>query len=139
MHEDKFLYSRYGKANHFKVPEGYFDGLDQRVMQALSRDDQRALQPDGKKPAEVWSVSVPVRSKWVALRRTIISAAAGICVAVLALDAYLKHDNGQQASHGAAAVEAVSPDEKLSANMDMLCDYSMMDTDDMYAYMTNSR
>lgn len=48
MHEDKFLYSRYGKANHFKVPEGYFDGLDQRVMQALSRDDQRALQPDEK-------------------------------------------------------------------------------------------
>lgn len=43
MHEDKFLYSRYGKANHFKVPEGYFDGLDQRVMQALSRDDQRGF------------------------------------------------------------------------------------------------
>ena len=133
MHEDKFLYSRYGKANHFKVPEGYFDGLDQRVMQALSRDDLRALQPDEKKPAEVWSVSVPVRSKWVALRRTIISAAAGICVAVLALDAYLKHDNGQQASHGAAAVEGASPAEQLRASMDMGGDCSRVDTDDRYA------
>lgn len=136
--DEKFILSNYGKENHFKVPEGYFEAFDEKLLHNLPHVDMQPGNAKVEKPlAKV--VAMPHRSgRIVALRRTIISAAAGVCVAILTLQGLLKQGGEHHANHY-VSTEMVNSDVSLSANMDALFDYTMTDADDMYAYMSNAR
>ena len=41
-YEDKEIQERFGKENPFRVPEGYFDQLTERVMSQLPEREQQA-------------------------------------------------------------------------------------------------
>lgn len=136
--DEKYILSHLGKENHFKVPKGYFETFNERMM----RDLQHAVpRPSAEMPPArplATTIGMPRRSRLIALRRTIISAAAGICVAVLTLQGLLRH-GGEHLSGNRAITEEVSSDASVSASMDALFDYTMTDADDMYAYMSNAR
>lgn len=43
MKEENILRKRYGKENHFQVPEGYFDKLTEQVMANLPEQEARII------------------------------------------------------------------------------------------------
>ena len=135
--EEKYILSHYGKENHFRVPEGYFEAFNAKILQELPMTDKQSAGTVAAKPSAAF-IEMSRRSRLIELRRTIISAAAGICVAILTLQGLLKQNSGDHTSHY-ASTEEVNSDISLSANMDALFDYTMTDADDMYAYMSNAR
>lgn len=135
LKEEKFLRSHFGKTTPFKVPEGYFEGAQARIMQRVKATPQTNL--SASKP-----VVVPISHGWsAAVRRAVVGVAASVCVGLIALGGYLKseqsavHRTGQEQAQRASATEG----DRLNANVDAWCEYTMMDTDDMYAYMADAR
>ena len=47
-YEDKEIQERFGKENPFRVPEGYFDQLTERVMSQLPEREQQAEHGDDR-------------------------------------------------------------------------------------------
>lgn len=111
------------KENPFRIPEGYFDSLSQRVMDNIP-DNQVVIMPvNERRPFEGW--------------RKYAAAAAVVGVLFGAGLFYNNADSGisqgQNEKGNAVAVANSSTDD----NFDAVADYIMADEYDLYAYMTN--
>lgn len=115
--EDKLIKNLYGTENHFQVPNGYFDNLASSVMQHI---------PDGE--TKVVKMAVP---SW---RRHIVAiSTAAASVVALMVFTFTSHQSAKlQPADLTANVEATSE----YSSVDDVVDYAMLDTDDMYAYMS---
>ena len=113
------LFTMNGGSHPFTVPNGYFDGLAEQVMGRIDAVEQKACVN-----VLLWAKA----RKWVA---------ACACVAiVVGVVAYI--DFGRRESHAGAVaashcVNEVSPSY---SSVDMAADYTMLDTDDMYAMIS---
>lgn len=114
--ETEILEKKFGKAQPFKVPDGYFDGFVNDLMEKLPEDEARVIE---MRP-----------SKW-RLYRPIAVAAASICVAIFSVGMYL-HSSDNPSNETFAQEQSSS---SYSA-IDEAVDYTMMDNLDMYAYMS---
>ena len=86
-YEEKEMQVRFGKENPFRVPEGYFDQLTDRVMAQLPEREQQAEQ-----------ISLSDRhpkSRLVALRPWLYAAACTVAVVVMGLTFY-SHDVAEE-------------------------------------------
>lgn len=118
-----FIRKNYGKEEHFRVPKGYFDTLNARVLNGLK------IEPHGQK-------SVPARTVplWHRYRAAVVSVAASVLVGCFALGAWM--DKGSRTSSGNA--QTITYPTASSSGLDAMMNYSMMDTDDMYSYLADS-
>ena len=110
--EDIKIRNQFGAENHFQVPEGYFDNLAASVMQHI---------PDGQ--AKIVKMQAP------AWRRHIVAISAAAVCLVFALESNPAHSP----SHLAAQHATMQQD---NSNIDAMVNYTMLDNDDMYAYMS---
>lgn len=116
--EDIKIRNQFGAENHFQVPEGYFDNLAASVMQHI---------PDGQ--AKIVKMQTP---SW--LRHIVaISAAAASVAAAVCLVFALESNPAHSPSHLAAQNATMQQD---NSNIDAMVNYTMLDNDDMYAYMS---
>lgn len=116
--EDIKIRNQFGAENHFQVPEGYFDNLAASVMQHI---------PDGQ--AKIVKMQAPAwRRHIVAISAAAASVAAAVCL-VFALESNPAHSP----SHLAAQHATMRQD---NSNIDAMVNYTMLDNDDMYAYMS---
>lgn len=69
----------------------------------------------------------------------IASVAAGICVVLLPLGAYLHLSDRQPSNSVSAHAQVVEAQSHTSSNIDAFMEYSMMDTNDMYSYIADAR
>lgn len=111
--EEKILIEQFGRQNPFRVPEGYFDSLTERVMTQLPE----------RKP----------KSRLVSLRPWFYAAACFVAVAVLGITYYFHQtDTTQQV----AATEVVAP--TVDSYVDEAADYAMLDNVEIYACLAEA-
>lgn len=129
--EDKIIADTFGKGNPFSVPDGYFDDVNSRIMRRVS--DIEAPNPI----IAATSSTAKTVSIWLRYRKAVIGAAACACVCVFSLGAYLQISSNAHGNRTAQQADMAQQSEYSS--FDAMVDYSMIDTQDMYAYMTDAQ
>lgn len=120
MRDDRYIARKFGKDNHFRVPDGYFNDLEKQVMSEISDipSEQKAV----------------ISSRKKSVLRTLIpySAAACIVAAIAGATVYLSTSDKSTTSIGNSTAQYYSQD----VEMDMMADYAMLSSDDFYRYMS---
>ena len=111
--EEKILIEQFGRQNPFRVPEGYFDSLTERVMTQLPE----------RKP----------KSRLVSLRPWFYAAA---CFAVVAVLGLTYHFHQTDVTQQVAATEVVAP--TVDSYVDEAADYAMLDNVEIYACLAEA-
>lgn len=129
--DEKYIEKQFGKANHFNVPNGYFEGFTSKMMDKLSADEKLATR--------IPIVSIESNpSFWKRYRRIVGGVAAGLCIAVFSVGAYFHKANGDVDRQQPKQIQVASHQQHGDTSIDAFVDYTMMDTDDMYAYMADA-
>lgn len=121
--DEYFIKKSFGKAEHFRVPKGYFDTLNARVLNELK------IEPH--EPVSVPARTIPL---WHRYRAAAVSVAASVLVGCFALGAWM-HEGSRTSSKSA---QNITYSSASSSGLDAMMNYSMMDTDDMYSYLADS-
>jgi hypothetical protein len=123
--EEKFIEQKFGRKNPFKVPEGYFDDFASQIMKQLPEEKPAS--------ARVVQMAPRPRRRW----RGLVAAAASVVVLALSWTVYTAVDHKQQPAHPAAAT-AQATDHSDYSTMDAMADYTMLDNEDIYAYVAEN-
>ena len=123
-YEEKEMQERFGKENPFRVPEGYFDQLTDRVMSQLPERDQQAEQISlsDRRP----------KSRLVALRPWLYAAACTVAVVVMGLTFY-SHDAVEEQPLASTSITNTE-----SQYIDDAADYVMLDNAEIYACLAEN-
>lgn len=130
--EEKRLRQTFGKRNPFRVPDGYFEGF---TLASLKADGERLAAMKAASGSMVQRHALTVLL-WRRYRKAIVGVAASVCVGVFSLGAFLHAGGGQRGDVATARQTAVEQHSDYSG-IDAMMNYSMMDTEDMYAYMAD--
>lgn len=127
-YEEKEMQERFGKGNPFRVPEGYFDQLTDRVMAQLPEREQQAEQ-----------ISLSDRhpkSRLVALRPWLYAAACTVAVVVMGLTFY-SHDVAEEQPLASTSTTNTATNTE-SQYIDEAADYVMLDNAEIYACLAEN-
>ena len=127
-YEEKEMQERFGKGNPFRVPEGYFDQLSDRVMAQLPEREQQAEQ-----------ISLSDRhpkSRLVALRPWLYAAACTVAVVVMGLTFY-SHDVAEEQPLASTSTTNTATNTE-SQYIDEAADYVMLDNAEIYACLAEN-
>lgn len=119
--EENILKERFGKENPFKVPEGYFDHLTERIMENLPEQEIRVI--DIRSRQTLWQ-KLPLRK---------IAAAVAV-VALLGGGSFwaLQHEgNSKMVAHAKQHEQKAVSSEDAAFNE--MADYAMIDNETIYA------
>lgn len=114
MKEVESIRKKLGKENAFRVPDGYFEGLTQEIMQQLPEKD---LLSDYAAQPTMWQRVRP----WLYMAAMFVGAALIIRVASV--------------PNRTAGVELAASDDAESEYISMAIDNSMFDDYSLYVYM----
>ena len=67
--EEKILIDKFGKANHFSVPEGYFESFTDQMMDLLPESEARVIE---MRPATWWN-RLPIKKVAAAVGAVLVS------------------------------------------------------------------
>lgn len=119
--EENILKERFGKENPFKVPDGYFDHLTERIMENLPEQEVRVI--DIRSRQTLWQ-KMPLRK---------IAAAVAV-VALLGGGSFwaLQHEgNSKVVAHAKQHEQKAVSSEDAAFNE--MADYAMIDNETIYA------
>lgn len=119
--EENILKERFGKENPFKVPDGYFDHLTERIMENLPEQEIRVI--DIRSRQTLWQ-KLPLRK---------IAAAVAV-VALLGGGSFwaLQHEgNSKVVAHAKQHEQKAVASEDAAFNE--MADYAMIDNETIYA------
>lgn len=119
--EENILKERFGKENPFKVPEGYFDHLTERIMENLPEQEVRVI--DIRSRQTLWQ-KLPLRK---------IAAAVAV-VALLGGGSFwaLQHEgDSKMVAHAKQHEQKAVSSEDAAFNE--MADYAMIDNETIYA------
>ena len=119
--EENILKERFGKENPFKVPEGYFDHLTERIMENLPEQEIRVI--DIRSRQTLWQ-KLPLRK---------IAAAVAV-VALLGGGSFwaLQHEgDSKMVAHVKKHEQKAVSSEDAAFNE--MADYAMIDNETIYA------
>lgn len=116
--EEERLHLEFGKQQPFRVPEGYFDTFTEQMMARIPQQE-----------AQIVEIRQPRHRL-----RPFLLAAASVCVAIFTVGIYLHdtHNGGQET----ATIAGVQSSSSAYSAIDQAADYTMMDNEDMYAYVS---
>ncbi|MBR0049396.1 MAG: hypothetical protein IJP74_08785 [Prevotella sp.] len=115
MKEEEYLIQTAGRSNAFRVPDGYFDTLTQRVMEQLPAEEPKAK---------------VIRPVFTARLKAMVAAAA--CVAAVVFGGVLLFNNTEHHDQLSAMAHSETVEES-DYYFDEAADYAMMDNHDIYA------
>ena len=113
MNEEEYIRTAFSRENPFRVPEGYFESLTQRVMEQV---------PQQQKPRP--------RQAILQRLRPLLYAAACLCVAIFSVAIYLHQTNDDTVA--TAALDNAAD----YSYVDEVADYAMVDNYEIYACLT---
>ena len=119
--EENILKERFGKENPFKVPDGYFDHLTEKIMENLPEQEIRVI--DIRSRQTLWQ-KLPLRK---------IAAAVAV-VALLGGGSFwaLQHEgNSKVVAHAKQHEQKAVASEDAAFNE--MADYAMIDNETIYA------
>lgn len=108
--------------NPFKVPEGYFDSIAQRVMDNLPAHEVKMIPAEEKTKR---NHRIPI---WVRY-----GVAAAVVAAIFTVGMRFTSHEQQAAPVAAVTMASYSSDD----NIDAMADYIMVDSQDLYAYISD--
>lgn len=123
MEIDEALKTQYGTERPFTVPDAYFDRVEEVVMRSVAAD---AAQP---------VVRVVRKSLWKQLSPLVAAACVVGVIVLVGLGVNSTNPQGDMAATVSHAPK-VSKAEPYTDDLDRLADYTMMDEDDAYAYIS---
>ena len=134
-HNDElYLKQTVGNRNPFRVPEGYFEQLTERVMQQLPAREQPIGQP-------LTHTSAP-KAKKVQMRPWLYAAACSVLALAMGVSYYFlqSQSTSTDAAPMAAVAPAVSVTNEASDNsyFEDAADYVMLDNTEIYAYLSEN-
>ena len=115
--------TRYGTERPFTVPDAYFDRVEEEVMRSVAAD---AAQP---------VVRVVRKSLWKQFSPLVAAACVVGVIVLVGLGGSSTNPQGDMAATVSHAPK-VSKAEPYTDDLDRLADYTMMDEDDAYAYIS---
>ena len=138
MNEEKKINDIFGKENHFKVPEGYFDNFAEQMMAKIPEQEIDSPEVTDKNRQENKAKFVHL-SLWRRLPLRKIAA-------VLAVTAMLGGGVGYQVEQAGKKHHAMAHNETPAtesshvtdgddAAFEQMADYTMMDSQDFYAQL----
>ena len=101
----------------FSVPKGYFDNLTPAVMQKIDGQNEQAA-PKRRTPRLL----------------PIYIAAASLCVAIFGVAVYLGSGSQSPSAATSAPPHPTIATTITSADRDVVADYTMMDSEDIYVH-----
>lgn len=116
MNNEKDIKQRFGTANHFTVPEGYFDNFASQMMSRLPEREARV-------------VEIKHRKRW----RPIAVAAASIAFVAMGAALWFNQDNPSAKTVSEAKASTMSL--QTTSEFEQAADYAMLDATDMYALL----
>ena len=123
MNEEDIIKQHFGNSAPFKVPEGYFDNLADRIMQNLP-----------EKEAQV----VPIRNSFWSKKR-VIAVAASVAVLIVGASGLLW--NKEDPMPASASIAESKPMQFIqtdaSSSIEQMADYAMLDNEDYYVYLAD--
>lgn len=115
MNEEEYIRNKMDqRPSPFRVPEGYFEQLSDRIMSRLPQEEP-AQQP---KPALIRRL------------RPLLYAAACVCIAVFSVAIYFNHHNAEQQTATAALQQQDT--YYNDTYIDEAADYAMLDNEEIY-------
>lgn len=133
--DEKYIEGRFGKQNHFTVPEGYLQNLAASVMANVGNvSGGETPQKETVKPAVV--VMLP----WWRRTRVRIAAAAA-CLLLAGSTAFYTYSSRHvepAANYSATASSHSAEAGTQSATYNEVADYAMLDNDDIYSLLASN-
>ena len=124
---EKDIKERFGQGNPFRVPDGYFDQLTERVMSQLPEREQSAEQVSLMTPRH--------KSRLVALRPWLYAAACMVAVVFMGVAFYFHQVKEDQTLANANVVNTTNTESQY---IDEYADYVMLDNTEIYAYLAEN-
>lgn len=121
--EEKYIKEHFGRQNPFRVPDGYFDQLTDRVMAQLPSD-----------ATEIKLEAPQTKSRFVALRPWLYAAACFSAVAIMGLTYHFRQAPEVQPM----TAEAVAVPVVDNSYVDEAADYAMLDNVEIYALLAEN-
>ena len=129
-YEEKEIKERFGQVNPFRVPDGYFDQLTERVMSQL---------PEREQTAEHVSLSSSrPKSRLVALRPWMYAAACTVAAVFMGVALYFHQTKEEQTLANADVNASASTTNTESQYIDEYAEYVMLDNTEIYAYLAEN-
>ena len=119
--EEKILIDKFGKANHFSVPEGYFESFTDQMMDLLPESEARIIE---MRPATWWN-RLPIKKLVAAVGAVLVIGAGSLWVG--------NHTHsGKENTVSSSSLHHSSTGSEYGT-FDQMADYTMMDNETIYA------
>lgn len=125
MKEENILKKKFGRENHFAVPDGYFDNFADKLMESLPESDARVI----NMRAESWWHRLPMRKMAACLGTVVVLSAGGVF--------YANHTCKKQIPVAKAAPANITTPSQESDTFDQMVDYTMLDNQAIYASLVS--
>lgn len=139
--DEKYLERKFGRQNHFAVPEGYLQNLTASVMANVGKQPARGVHEDkiALPENETANTRVVVMQPWWRRTRVRIAAAAA-CLLLAGGTAFYTYSvhHAEPASNMAASAPSHNVDVSTSASYNEIADYTMLDNDDIYSLLASN-
>ncbi len=122
---DKFIQERFGRKKPFKVPDGYFDSFPSELMRKISEQERAST-------ARLVTMKPSRKHRF----RPVAAIAASVCVAIFGVGLYFQSNGSHPAKEPVSAMQGYNTISY--STVDAMADYAMMDTEDMYAFLTDA-
>ncbi len=116
---NEILDKKYVDNGAYKVPEGYFDTLGQRIMDRLPAEEKAVATKVEMKPRHGWRYA----------------AAASVAALVVGIGAWMYTDTMQQAEEVMAQTDEMEQVTFSDEYIQDAMEYAMLDDDDIYEYI----
>ena len=138
MNEEKKINDIFGKENHFKVPEGYFDNFAEQMMAKIPMQEFDSPEETDKNRLENKAKFIHL-SIWRRLPLRKIAAVLAV-TAMLGGGVLYQLQQAEKKHHALAhnetsAIESSHVTDGEDAAFEQMADYTMMDTQDFYAQL----
>ena len=134
MKEEKILNMKFGKENHFTVPEGYFDSFAEKMMEQLPHVDGMEARVIDMKPKALWH-RLPLRKLAAAIAVVMLMGTG--CLIYTNQD-LVENAKTQPAMAGGTSVERQQSVGTEYGTFEQMADYTMMDNQDIYVSLVAS-
>lgn len=138
MNEEKKINDIFGKENHFKVPESYFDNFAEQMMAKIPMQEFDSPEETYKNRQENKAKFIHL-SIWRRLPLRKIAAVLAV-TAMLGGGVLYQLQQAEKKHHALAhnetsAIESSHVTDGEDAAFEQMADYTMMDTQDFYAQL----
>ncbi|MBR1402160.1 MAG: hypothetical protein IJ562_11400 [Prevotella sp.] len=123
MTEEELLKQTFGNANHFQVPDGFFDRFADEMMAKI---EERPIEEQPKTIA---------KGRNAIIRRFVPYLAVASVVGLL-FGVAVFHSPTDEGQNGNMQVQTLASAPSGDA-LDQMADYVMLDNQDLYSYMSN--